>query len=163
MSVGQIIDGALMSGDEGLTILGGEPFDQRPAVATLARRAQEVGLGVICFTGFIYRDLRQDPIATAVLDHVDLLVDGPYDQQVPERGRALVGSTNQEFHQLTSRYAGYDPTATRNRVELRIGRDGTIQTAGFLTETAVQSLAGAIDTRRVMRQPADHPPVQDGE
>jgi anaerobic ribonucleoside-triphosphate reductase activating protein len=40
-----IIDEAIAAGDEGLTLLGGEPLDQAEAIARLARLAQEAGLG----------------------------------------------------------------------------------------------------------------------
>ena len=39
-------------GIEGITLLGGEPFHQAPAAGALAAAAQELGLGVVVFTGY---------------------------------------------------------------------------------------------------------------
>ena len=50
---------------EGLTLLGGEPFDQPAACAELAERAQGLGLSVMTFTGYVAARVPWDD---AVLD-----------------------------------------------------------------------------------------------
>lgn len=148
---------AVSAGVEGLTLLGGEPFDQAAACASLARRARKAGLGIICFTGYTRESLEQDEVAASLIAEIDLLVDGPYLIDCPEEERALVGSTNQRFIHLTTRYSGYDPSATPNRVELRIGLNGTIETAGFLTVDRLDSLNASLETRRTFRRPSTGP------
>lgn len=147
-----IISEALEAGVEGLTLLGGEPFDQAAACASLARRAKEAGLGIICFTGYARDSLEHVPHAELLLAEVDLLVDGPYMADHPEEERALVGSTNQRFIRLTPRYADYDPARTRNRVELRVNSDGTMEVAGFLTRGGLDALSVSLESRRVHRR-----------
>lgn len=147
-----IVSQALDAGVEGLTLLGGEPFDQAAACAALARRARASGLGVICFTGYTRESLAREAEASSLIAAVDLLVDGPYLADHPEEDRALVGSTNQRFIHLTPRYADYDPTRARNRVELRIGTDGTIETAGFLTRDDLDTLSASLESRRTFRR-----------
>ncbi|QEV99409.1 radical SAM protein [Microbacterium caowuchunii] len=148
-----VIRDALAKNVEGLTLLGGEPFDQAAQCADLARRAHKAGLGVICFTGYTHETLQSDD-ARALLNDVDLLVDGPYLSDEPESNRSLVGSTNQRFIHLTPRYEDFDPTKSKNRLELRVTAAGTVEVAGFLTERDLTQFGTALDTRRVARKAA---------
>lgn len=147
-----IVAKAVERGVEGLTLLGGEPFDQAAACAILARHAKISGLGVICFTGHSYDVLKHQNDAESLLNSVDLLVDGPYVQERPEANRALVGSTNQRFIHLTRRYTEYDPARSPNRMELRLKPDGTIETAGFLTREDLGVFSASLDSRRGIRR-----------
>ena len=55
-----------------------------------------------------------------LLATVDLLVDGRYEQDKPEKSRRWIGSSNQVMHFLTSRYSPAEPRfSTSNTVELR--------------------------------------------
>lgn len=146
-----IVRDALAAGAEGFTLLGGEPLDQPEAIGELARQAQAAGLGVICFTGYRHEVIAARPEAATLLRHTDLLVDGEYQQQHPETRRTLVGSSNQRFIHLTDRYRDRLPAEgerRKNRVELRIGPDGAIQMAGFLTREGVGEWAEAMESRR---------------
>jgi len=115
-------------------------------------------LGVICFTGYTRESLEQDGDAAELIAAVDLLIDGPYIADLPEDRRALVGSTNQRFINLTSRYADYDPADTPNRVEIRIGEDGTVAMAGFLIEDDLVAFSTSLDARRTFRSPRSATP-----
>lgn len=142
-----IIRDAVDKNVEGLTLLGGEPFDQASGCADLARRAHEAGLGVICFTGYTRESLHGED-AQALLDNVDLLVDGPYLENERETSRSLVGSTNQRFLHLTPRYEGFDPTKAKNRLELRVTQNGLIEAAGFLDASRIEQVTSALNVRR---------------
>jgi anaerobic ribonucleoside-triphosphate reductase activating protein len=148
----QIIEDAVAAGVEGLTLLGGEPFDQAGPLARLASLAHSQGLGVITFTGYEFDDLAcRDQNAQSLLADTDLLVDGPYRARIPEEKRALVGSTNQRFIHLTDRYADYDPESKPNRLHVRIGPDGTADVAGFLSSEALKSLLDGTGLKRARR------------
>jgi anaerobic ribonucleoside-triphosphate reductase activating protein len=122
---------------EGVTLLGGEPFEQAEALLPFARGAHERGLSVVAFTGHLLEDLRLDrpPGARALLGEIDLLVDGPYRADLPERARRWSGSSNQRFHFLTGRHAPGVETAGEGApdrtVELRFGADGTVERSGW--------------------------------
>ena len=95
---------------EGITLLGGEPFEQAEALSRVASGAQALGLSVMTFTGSTMEELRDrggsgEPGVAALLAATDLLVDGRYQVGLPEGERRWAGSTNQRFHFLTSRYA----------------------------------------------------------
>ena len=95
---------------EGLTLLGGEPFEQAGPLSMLARAAQGLGLSVMTFTGSTLEELRERSSGgelgvAALLAATDLLVDGRYQAALPELDRLWAGSTNQRFHFLTGRYS----------------------------------------------------------
>lgn len=122
---------------EGVTLLGGEPFEQAGALAPFARGARERGLSVVAFTGHLLEDLREGrpPGSAELLAEIDLLVDGPYVAALPEEARRWAGSTNQRFHFLTGRYApGVEeirPGEPERTVELRFGLDGRMERSGW--------------------------------
>ncbi len=94
----------LLSGVEGLTISGGEPFLQAEALAELIRTVRRKrDLGVIVYTGYRYEELLADPAARALLEETDLLIDGPYVKELDD-GKSLRGSSNQRVIPLTERY-----------------------------------------------------------
>lgn len=107
---------------EGITLLGGEPFEQAAGCAAFARRVREAGRSVMVFTGYTLEDLqsRGDEAVDALLATTDLLVDGPYDATRPETERRWLGSTNQRYHFLTDRYRITEPRFwSQNTVEIR--------------------------------------------
>jgi len=140
-STSQVIEGVLASGVEGVTFLGGEPFDQAVACAEIGAELRRHGLGVITFTGYQYEDLLTSTHGhQGLLAVTDLLVDGPYRQAEQETERALVGSSNQRFINLSDRYADYSATAEPNRIDIRVTSDGEIGVAGFLSTPRLRSL-----------------------
>ena len=108
-------------GVEGVTFLGGEPILQAHGLAEVARFAQSRGLSVIVFTGYTIAECASFPYSADLLAATDVVVDGPFIAEMPERFRNWVGSANQRFHYLTSRYNSSIETAEefRNVVELR--------------------------------------------
>jgi anaerobic ribonucleoside-triphosphate reductase activating protein len=122
---------------EGVSILGGEPFDQAQALLPFVRGVRELELGVIVFTGLSLSELqeRTDPAVRGVLSATDLLIDGRFDATYPETRRRWVGSANQRFHYLTGRYS---PDIERGangrheqRLEVRIDPAGRVQLNGW--------------------------------
>jgi len=127
---------ARAQGLEGVTFLGGEPFDQAEALAELARVARAACLSVMTFTGYALEELRtRSGGAAELLAATDLLVDGPYDRDQPESHRRWVGSANQRFHFLTDRYApGIElpgPGEPFRQVAVELRPDGSVQVHGF--------------------------------
>ena len=63
---------------DGITLTGGDPFCQPAACAVLARAARESGLNVWAYTGYLYEETLGDPAMRALLEAVDVLIDGPF-------------------------------------------------------------------------------------
>lgn len=124
---------------EGISLLGGEPMAQAAGLAALAKRVRAWGLSVMVFSGFTLEEIRgsNDPAALDLLAETDLLVDGPYLRDRPERGRRWVGSDNQRVHALTDRYRVDDLQWARpNTLELRLA-GGELTVNGFPAASAV--------------------------
>jgi len=125
---------------EGVTLLGGEPFEQAVPLLPFVRGARERGLSRVAFSGHRIEDLRREvvPGARALLAELDLLVDGPFVASMPELRRRWAGSENQRFHFLTGRYApGVEeirPGSPERTVELRFGLDGRMERSGWPEE-----------------------------
>ena len=93
---------------EGLTVLGGEPTDQAAGLRPLLRASQEVGLSVMLYSGRTLDQLRARPESAALLEEVDLLVDGPFVAGLADPGLRWRGSSNQRVRRLSGRYAEAD-------------------------------------------------------
>ena len=82
---------------DGLTLSGGEPFEQPESCLTLAKAAHDTGLNVWCWTGALFEELLEHgtPAQRSLLCEIDVLVDGPF--LLAERTLSLPwrGSRNQ--------------------------------------------------------------------
>lgn len=112
-------------GIEGVSVLGGEPFEQAAGVAELCRLVKAGGKTVMVYSGYTLDELRAQARTNAgvqaLLDTTDLLLDGRYDATKPEKTRRWVGSTNQVLHFFTDAYRPDDPRFwSSNTVELRL-------------------------------------------
>lgn len=149
VSVKDLITQVRATDVEGITILGGEPFEQARPLGRLAAEVQLLGLSVMIFTGHDVEHLSGSSApdgADALLAHTDLLVDGRYVADQPDLVRPWVGSTNQRFHFLTDRYrylANKLPELP-DRVEVRIARDGEISVNGWAGVTQLDELLAGI-------------------
>lgn len=107
---------------EGLSVLGGEPFQQPQALVDVCRHVRAAGLSVMIYTGYTLAELKtmSSPAVSELLATVDILVDGRYEQDKPEPRRRWIGSSNQVMHFLTNRYSPTDACFEKpNTVELR--------------------------------------------
>ena len=86
----------------GLTLSGGDPFLQARECAELARLAHESGRDVWAYTGWTYEFLLQeaDPDRLALLEQVDVLVDGPFVESLKSYAALFRGSSNQRLIDL---------------------------------------------------------------
>jgi anaerobic ribonucleoside-triphosphate reductase activating protein len=132
------LDDAAALGVEGITLMGGEPTSHAAGAAALARATRERGLSVMLFTGFLLEELRErhDPDIDALIDHTDILVDGPYVREQPDTARRWIGSTNQRVHFLTDRYHLDERWRKANTLEIRL-INGELSVNGFPGKSAV--------------------------
>jgi anaerobic ribonucleoside-triphosphate reductase activating protein len=98
-----------ISGLDGISFSGGEPFAQAVALADLAQRVQAIGKTVVCWTGYRLADLETGKVKGAkdLLAYTDLLIDGWFQ---PEQAGNFVlrGSGNQKLHFLSGRIKDTD-------------------------------------------------------
>lgn len=136
-SVAAVVDAvSVWAGEaDGVTVSGGEPFDQPEALAELLEVVRmRVHGDVLVFTGYPY-----ERVSAWLAFHpnlVDALVTDPYDPDVPQT-LALRGSDNQRLHLLTElgreRLASYArPLQSTDRaVDVHVTEDGEVWLAGI--------------------------------
>ena len=93
-------------GIEGVTISGGEPFEQDlPELFAFLRlvRQDPRRLSVLCYTGRMLEELLDDDSTRAVLEGIDVLIDGPYMQELND-GHKWRGSSNQRIHVINREF-----------------------------------------------------------
>lgn len=111
---------------EGVTFLGGEPFEQAEALGIIAKAVKETGLGVLCFTGGLFEELQLIDENKTLLENIDLLIDGAFEADKIDYSRPWCGSSNQRYHFLTNRYNEDIFKKYTNKVEINISKTGTI-------------------------------------
>lgn len=90
---------------DGLSLSGGDPLypDNILPIINLMKRVklEAPGKTIWMWTGFTIEQLRDDPLRCEVLDLVDVLVDGKFEQDNRDVSLQFRGSSNQRIHRLT--------------------------------------------------------------
>lgn len=130
---------------EGVTFLGGEPFDQAQQVARLASGIRTLGLSVVTFTGHYLADLNKSliPGYRDLLEQTDLLIDGPFLQDAVDKSRPWLGSTNQNYQFLTNRYSDKNVRGP-DLLELKVSKSGAMSVNGWTSTDVLEDLLGSI-------------------
>lgn len=142
-----VLDARKRHGIEGISLIGGEPFLQAETLAHLAEKCHTMGLTTAAFTGYLYEELLSSdlPGAGTLLSELDLLIDGPYKREEPEKVRNWAGSRNQRFHYLTGAYdQSIENRPESDGLEIIIDHRGQISINGspsFLSRLTLEDLA----------------------
>ena len=117
---------ALTGEIEGITLTGGEPLAQIEGAIALAKLAKDLGLTVVCFTGYTIEEIDSGilPGAKKLLRYLDILIEGRF---IPELGGNYLwrGSANQRVIFLTKRYESWKGLLHRGGVsELKVSAQG---------------------------------------
>jgi anaerobic ribonucleoside-triphosphate reductase activating protein len=138
-TVGEIVaDLATLTDIEGITISGGEPFQQVDGLVALlaAVKTELPHLSVVIFTGYTpnewLRRLPRDDALATVFECADVVIAGRYNRQ-QRIAKGLRASANKQFQFLSDRYTQADfariPTA-----------EVIISTSGLVTLTGINPL-----------------------
>jgi anaerobic ribonucleoside-triphosphate reductase activating protein len=115
---------------EGVTVSGGEPLQQRPALLAFLRRLRgETTLSVLVFTGFSWKEVQHFPDAGELLACIDVLIAGRY-EEAERVAHRLIGSRNKTTHFLTQRYGPADLEAVPE-AEAILTPDGRVLLTGI--------------------------------
>lgn len=82
----------------GLTVLGGEPFDnakELSEILKIIRKSTKKSIWI--YTGYLYENLMQDPMQKKLLLQADVLVDGPFIEAKKNLMLRFRGSENQRI------------------------------------------------------------------
>ena len=131
---------------EGVTFLGGEPFEQAESLAELSKELKKLNFSIMVFSGYTLAELKDHQSIEYgnrlnLLSSIDLLVDGRYQQDNVDSERPWVGSKNQEFHFLTERYS--EETlfeSAKDGLEITVLISGEVQINGWATNSQLENL-----------------------
>ena len=121
---------AAAGGVEGVSISGGEPFQQPEALEDLLRRLRATPLSILVFSGYTLERVRALGRGAEMLANIDVLIAGPY-VEAQHLGRDLLGSANQRLHLLTGSYKLTD-FAALPKCEVIVHRDGIVTISGIV-------------------------------
>ena len=81
-----------------VTFTGGDPFYQAEAFGQLAILIKQQSKKTIwAYTGFHFENLLTQPASRQLLEHIDVLVDGPFVQSLRDEDLLFRGSSNQRL------------------------------------------------------------------
>ena len=141
-------------GLDGVTLSGGEPFEQPRALTALLqglhawRRERHLDFDILCYSGMPQRKLEKEH--PAILELLDAIIPEPYVDTLPQ-GPVWRGSKNQPLVPLTprgrARYASYlaAPAETQKRMQAAVegGRVWMIGIPGRGDMAAVEALCAS--------------------
>jgi anaerobic ribonucleoside-triphosphate reductase activating protein len=131
---------------EGVTFLGGEPFEQAESLAELSKKLQEHDFSIMVFSGYTLAELKDKKSSEYesrldFLSSIDLLVDGRYQQDNVDIDRPWVGSKNQEFHFLSERYSLETLfNSAKDGLEITVLNSGEVKINGWATDSQLENL-----------------------
>lgn len=81
----------------GITLSGGEPFEQCEALIEIAQYAKQKKLNVWAYSGYTYDEILADEKKKKLLQCLDVLVDGKFDHTQKHHALKFKGSKNQRI------------------------------------------------------------------
>lgn len=86
---------------DGITLSGGDPFEQAESFAILAKKVKKLGLNVMTYTGYIYEEILEKldlvPGWRDLFYTTDILVDGRFELDKKSLMLKFKGSSNQRI------------------------------------------------------------------
>ena len=90
---------------DGVTFSGGDPFYNPKEFLPVIRKFHEyTKLNIWCYTGYTYETLLADPLRRPILDYIDVLVDGKFEQALYSPYLEFRGSSNQRILKLKDKF-----------------------------------------------------------
>ena len=98
MATQEILDIILADPFADVTFTGGDPMFQPMEFAELAKAIREhCDKNIWCYTGFLFENILRNDAQRALLELVDVLVDGPFVQSLRDESLLFRGSSNQRL------------------------------------------------------------------
>ncbi|MBU5257004.1 anaerobic ribonucleoside-triphosphate reductase activating protein [Tissierella praeacuta] len=92
--INMIIENPLL---DGITLSGGEPFEQAIECSILAKKVRNMGLNVVTYTGYTFEEILRNDNFRELLLQTDILIDGKFDISKKSMMLQFRGSTNQRI------------------------------------------------------------------
>lgn len=86
---------------KGITFSGGDPLEQADKFAYIASGIKKIGLNIWCYTGYTFEYILQHQYEREgwhdLLQHIDVLVDGEFEEEKKDEHIRFRGSSNQRI------------------------------------------------------------------
>ncbi|MHC6181340.1 anaerobic ribonucleoside-triphosphate reductase activating protein [Clostridium sp. JNZ X4-2] len=95
--IGQIKINPLITG---ITFSGGDPFEQAEEFAYMADKIKRLDLNIWCYTGYTFEHIlynTQDIYWKKLINNIDVLVDGKFEESKKDSRLRFKGSSNQRI------------------------------------------------------------------
>ena len=147
---------------DGVTISGGEPFEQPDALGELLHGLSAMlqpGVDVLVYSGLPFKSLSTWLEKWPGL--VDAVISEPFDVTAPQT-RPLMGSDNQQFHTLTAlgweRFAQFQRPRDRrdDQLDVMVDENGTAWMAGIPRRGDLERLQGFLAARGTVSRTTAH-------
>ena len=119
---------------------------QASATTTMLRHARQYrDIDVLVYSGYMLDQLLVSsmPGVQEFLDEIDVLIDGPYQQDLAVKGQ-LFGSSNQRIHFLSDRIKPREVTDWEHRLELYV-TDGLAMMVGIPDDHQIAAFDAAMN------------------
>lgn len=106
-NVTEFLDSFDLNHVDGVTVSGGEPFEQAHDLLLAVRHLKKRGINdILIYSGYTYAELRakRDPVVDEILSEIAVLIDGPYVDDLNDDSGNLKGSANQNVIFLNPSY-----------------------------------------------------------
>lgn len=138
ITIEELINIIIEANDEGITLSGGEPFEQKEPLSIFLKKVKEIKKSIVCYTGYTYEELlaENNPYINEMLKYIDLLIDGEYKQHTLPN-LTYTGSGNQRLIWLNNEFKKQVLGKEANNleenelVEFIIKENGEIEITGF--------------------------------
>lgn len=91
---------------DGVTFSGGDPFEQADKFAILAKKLKDNKINIWCYTGYTWQQLleraKADINTKNLLELCDVVVDGPFVEELHQENLLFRGSSNQQIIDVKS-------------------------------------------------------------
>ena len=85
----------------GVTFSGGDPFEQADEFSYMAKKIKEIGLNIWCYTGYTFEYILDNKESyngwQELLNHIDVLIDGRFEEDKKDLNLKFRGSSNQRI------------------------------------------------------------------
>ena len=134
---------------DGVTITGGEPFDQPEAFVELVEKLKRESIGtLLVYSGYSRTEIQE------TLDRVDgcidALVSEPFEYQAPDT-LPLRGSDNQQLHLLTPsgrvHFSCYESPTAESSLDAMFDENGTVWFCGIPKRDDLDKLNAILESR----------------
>ena len=118
-----------VEGNEGITLLGGEPLQQSEAVLELIKLQKAAGRTVMLYSGYEPEEL--DLVQQECVDNSDIVILGRYKEELRNTKLRWRGSENQVLYSPTGRYTVEDFPDGETEISVHIDADGKLLITGY--------------------------------